>query len=235
MDAIRLFVGYDPDEALASSVFIHSAERRSSLPISATKLISRQLAPWFARPREAQQSTEFKYTRFLVPWLCGYEGWALYADGDMICRADMAELWAMRDGRRVVQCVQREHHALTGSGRKFLGREQVGYDRKNWSSLMLFNCSQCRQLTPQYVAQAERLELHQFRWLSFPEDLGALPGEWNHLVGVDGPNPDAKLVHFTLGMPFFHGWRECEYAAEWRAERDAMMAYCGGPELEACA
>lgn len=232
MEPIRLFVGYDPEEALASSVFIHSAERRSSLPITATKLISRQLSPWFQRPREAQQSTEFKYTRFLVPWLCGFEGWALFVDGDMICRADLAELWAQRDARHVVQVVQRSSHGLTPDGRKFLGREQVAYERKNWSSVMLFNCAQCRRLDPDYVAAAGRLELHQFRWLTFDEDLGALPAEWNHLVGVDAPRPDAKIVHYTLGMPWFKGLRECEYAAEWRAERDAMMAYVGGPCVE---
>lgn len=218
----RVFVGYDADEALAFSVFAHSLHRRSSLPASVQPLILRQLASVFPRARDPLQSTEFAFTRFLVPWLCGFQGWALFCDGDMIVLGDVAELWAARDDRYAVMVVQRPDYDA-GAPSKFLARVQTSYPRKNWSSVMLFNCARCTVLTPDYVARAPGLALHQLEWAG--EAVGSLPRDWNHLVGVDAPNPAAKLVHYTLGMPFFSGYRECEFAPEWRRERDAMMAY----------
>lgn len=217
---IRLFVGFDAREAVASSVFIHSAERLCTVPIQSQKLILSQLKPWFDRPRDPLQSTDFAFSRFLVPYLCGYEGWALFADGDMLCREDLARLWKLRDESKAVMVVQRAHHATQST--KFLGQKQTAYARKNWSSLMLFNCRRCTDLVPGYVANAPGLDLHQFRWV--PDDLiGDLPARWNHLVGVDEPNEDAAIVHYTLGMPFFQGFERCEYATDWYAARDWML------------
>jgi hypothetical protein len=228
-ETVRLFVGYDSEQPLASAVFAHSVVRRSSLPVSVHYLRLGGMTGIFNRPRDPYQSTEFAFTRFLVPHLCDHDGWAIFADGDMICRGDIAELWDMRDARHVVQVVKRARHEMTPNGKKFLGRAQTAYPMKNWSSLMLINCSMCARLTPEYVARAPGLDLHQFAWVSFPEDIGALPAEWNHLVGVDQHDPQAKLVHYTLGMPFFNGLRECEFAPEWREERDALLAHVGGP------
>jgi hypothetical protein len=88
---------------------------------------------------------------------------------------------------------------------------------------MLMNCAKCRALTPDYVNQASGLELHQFKWLAGDHLIGEIPHEWNHLVGYDAPRPDAKLVHYTIGGPYFEAYRDCEYAREWFAERDAML------------
>lgn len=227
MEQVRIFVGYDPREALAFSVFAHSVHKRASIPVSVQPLMLSQLRGVFQRQREPLQSTDFAFTRFLVPYLCDYDGWALFCDGDMICREDIAELWALRDASKSVQVVKRPEQVVDDPV-KFLGQIQTAYPRKNWSSVMLFNCAMCRVLTPEYVEKASGLDLHTFAWAMHENDIGDLPAEWNHLVSVDAPNPAAKLVHFTLGMPFFHGLRECEYASEWRAERDAMMAYAGG-------
>lgn len=224
MQPIRLFVGYDRDEALAHSVFVHSVHRHASVPVAVQALMLSQLTGCFNRPRDPLQSTEFAFTRFLVPYLSGFEGWAIFADGDMLCQADIAELWALRDDRRAVMVVMREDQPVTGAT-KFLGRPQTAYPRKNWSSVMMFNNALCRRLTPEYIERAPGLELHQLKWLRDDADLGGLPSAWNHLVGVDAPNPGAKIVHFTLGMPFFMGLRECEYATEWRGERDLMMRH----------
>jgi len=106
---------------------------------------------------------------------------------------------------------------------KFLGAVQTKYEKKNWSSVMLMNCSRCTVLTPDYVNRASGLELHQFKWLQGDHLIGALPPAWNHLVGYDAPRRDASLVHFTIGGPYFQEYRDCEYAAEWFAERDAML------------
>lgn len=222
---IRLFVGYDREQALASAVFAHSVARRASRPVSVQPLVLEQLKSFHDRPRDPLQSTAFAFTRFLVPYLCGFEGWAIFADGDMVCLGDIAELWDRQNGRHAVMVVKRNRHEITASGHKFLDRPQVAYPRKNWSSVMLFNNALCRRLTPAYVATASGLDLHQFAWLRDEADIGALPAEWNHLVGVDAPTPSPKLVHYTLGMPYYRGLRECEFAAEWRAERDALLAY----------
>lgn len=205
-------------------MFAHSVLRRATVPVSVQFLMLTQLKRIFDRPRDPYQSTEFAFTRFLVPYLCNYAGRALFCDGDMIMRADIAELMAQFDERYAVQVVQRTHHEMTPDGLKFLGRVQTAYPRKNWSSVMLFNNARCHRLTPEYVAAAPGLELHQFAWLQ-DRDIGAIKGHWNHLVGVDMPNQAAKLAHFTLGMPSFKVWQECEFAPDWRGERDALLEH----------
>jgi len=167
------------------------------------------------------QSTEFSFSRFLVPYLCDYEGWALFMDCDVLCRADLADLWALRDERCAVMVVKHCHEPKETT--KFLGQVQTRYGKKNWSSVMLFNCARCRALTPEFVDTATGLELHQFKWLASDDEIGSLPRRWNHLVGYDPPAPDAALVHYTSGGPYFHEYADCEFAAEWFREREAML------------
>jgi hypothetical protein len=105
---------------------------------------------------------------------------------------------------------------------KFLGAVQTKYEKKNWSSVMLMNCAKCRALTPEYVNKASGLELHQFKWLEGDSLIGEIPAAWNHLVGYDAPRPDASLVHFTIGGPYFKDYANCEYADAWRKELAGM-------------
>jgi len=116
-----------------------------------------------------------------------------------------------------------KHHHVPKETVKFLGEPQSKYEKKNWSSVMLFNNSRCRALTPDYVNTASGLELHQFKWLRGDDLIGALPDRWNHLVGYNPPRRDAAVVHYTLGGPYFDEYRNCEYSKEWFAERDAML------------
>lgn len=220
---IRVFIGFDQVESVAWSVFNYSLQRRASAPVQVAPLKLSQLAPFFNRPWDTKQTNAFSFTRWLVPYLCDYQGWALFADCDILCRADIAELWALRDERYAVQCVQ--HRYTPAEQTKYLGRPQTAYARKNWSSVMLMNCARCKRLTPEYVNHASGLELHQFDWLSSDTLIGRLPSEWNHLVGVHDPNPDAKLAHFTLGGPYFHRYTQCEFTSEWFRELWAML-YC---------
>jgi len=219
---IRIFIGYDPREAAAWSVLAHSIHVRASEPVSVTPLMLSQLAGVFRRSRNALQSTDFAFTRFLTPYLSGYEGWSLFTDCDMLVLDDVAKLWALRDDRYAVMVVKHDHRPREAV--KFLGQPQTAYPKKNWSSVMLFNNARCRTLTPEYVNTASGLELHQFKWLPDEALIGALPARWNHLVGYDPPTPGAALVHYTLGGPYFHEYRDCEYAEEWRRERDRMLA-----------
>ena len=143
-------------------------------------------------------------------------------DCDMLCRADIAELFEIA-GREMAAVSVVKHDYQPSTQSKFLGHEQSRYQRKNWSSVMHFNCNACRALTPEYIDRAPGLELHQFDWVN--GEIGSLPIEWNHLVGEYPPNPQAKLVHFTLGTPCFHRFSTCEFAREWYAERDQMLHY----------
>jgi len=142
-------------------------------------------------------------------------------DCDMLVLDDIANLWKLRDERYAVQVVKHSH--VPKEDVKFLGAVQTKYEKKNWSSVMLLNCAKCRALTPDYVNAASGLELHQFKWLGDDHLIGELPAKWNHLVGYDAPRPGASLVHYTIGGPYFDEYRDCEYAREWFAERDAML------------
>jgi hypothetical protein len=222
---IPVFIGYDPREAVAYSVLSFSIQRRASEPVAIAPLMLSQLGQVYHRERHPLQSTDFSFTRFLTPYLSHYSGWSLFMDCDMLMLDDIAKLWALRDERYAVMVVKHVHIPRETS--KFLGEPQSRYEKKNWSSVMLFNNARCRTLTPEYVNNASGLELHQFMWLDGDGEIGALPARWNHLVGYD-VQAEASLAHFTLGGPYFPEYRNCEYAAEWFAERDAMLAAHSG-------
>jgi hypothetical protein len=218
---IRVFIGFDPREAVAFSVLSYSIQARASRPVSITPLMLSQLRGVLTRERHPLQSTDFSFSRFLVPYLSGFEGWSLFMDCDMLMLDDVAKLYELRDERYAAMVVKHAHAPRETV--KFLDQPQSPYTKKNWSSVVLFNNAHCRALTPEYVNTASGLDLHQFRWLDHEAAIGALPRQWNHLVGYDAPRPDAALVHYTLGGPYFDEFRDCEYAAQWFAERDRML------------
>ena len=218
---INVFIGYDPREAIAFSVLSCSIQARASEPVSISPLMLSQLNGILTRERHPLQSTDFSFSRFLTPYLSGYAGWSVFMDCDMLVLDDIASLHALRDDRYAVMVVKHDH--VPKETKKFLGEPQSKYEKKNWSSVMLFNNAKCRALTPEYVNKASGLELHQFKWLAGDEVIGALPDRWNHLVGYNPPRKDAALVHYTLGGPYFDDFRNCEYSKEWFAERDAML------------
>lgn len=218
---LQVFVGFDPREAVAFETLAHSIERRSSVPVSIKPLVQQDLreAGLYTRQRGPTESTEFSLTRFLVPALANFQGWSVFMDCDMLCRADIAGLAAQRREDKAVMVVK--HDYVPKTQRKFLDQVQTKYERKNWSSVMLFNNERCRALTAGYVNSASGLELHRFRWVD-DSLIGDLPRAWNWLVTEYDYNPGAKLVHYTLGGPWFDAYRGCEYADEWFAERESM-------------
>lgn len=219
---IRVFIGYDSRESVAYSVLAHSIQVRASTPVAVAPLMLTQLDRIFDRARNPLQSTDFAFTRFLVPYLCNYEGWAIFMDCDMLMRDDIAKLWACRDERYAVKVVQHDH--VPRETTKFLGQPQTVYPKKNWSSVMLMNNAKCRALTPGLVNTASGLQLHRFEWLPEQDAIGALPKRWNHLVGYDAPDSDAALAHFTLGGPYFDDYTNCEFANEWQQMREDMLS-----------
>jgi hypothetical protein len=218
---IRVFVGYDAKLPVLYNVLQHSIQVRSSRPVSITPIMLSQLSGIHTRERHPLASTEFSFSRFLVPFLSDYQGWSIFIDNDMLVLDDIAKLWDLRDDRYAVMCTKHDHQPHEDI--KFLGTVQTKYEKKNWSSVMMFNNARCEALTPEYVNTASGLELHQFKWLGNDDLIGDLPLRWNHLVGYNPPNPDVSLVHYTLGGPYFDEHRDCEYAAEWFRERDHML------------
>jgi lipopolysaccharide biosynthesis glycosyltransferase len=218
-DPIKVFIGFDSREDVAVNVLTDSIQARSSKPVQIGQVRLTQLEEVYRRSKHPLQSTEFSFSRFLVPWICGYQGWAIFMDADMLCQGDITELWDLRDERYAVQVVQHNHHC--SSGWKFQGMPQSPYRRKNWSSVMLFNCARCKALSPHYVNSASGLELHQFTWTK-TEEIGALPPQWNVLVGVQEVPADARLLHYTLGGPWFDDCRSVPRSELWETARQAL-------------
>ena len=206
---IRVFIGFDQIEAIAYHVCVQSIVKHTRHPVSVTPL-KLSMLQHFTRPRAKAQSNEFTYSRFLTPSLSDFKGISIYMDCDMMLRASLADLLSSCDLTKPVNWVQHDYTPKLSI--KYLGNKQEAYPRKNWSSLMVFNNALCRKLTPGYVARATPAELHRMEWAS---DIGSLPLEWNHLVGEYEPNPEAKLVHWSNGGPWFSGFEDVEFHAEW--------------------
>ncbi len=219
-DVIPVYIGYDAAESGAFWTCADSILERATVPVRITPIKRTQLP--LKRPRDRKQSNEFAFTRFLVPYLQNYEGYGIFVDCDFLFMADIAELWFLRDENKAVQVCKHDTGTFK-AGTKYLGTEQTVYDRKCWSSLMIFNCSHmdCRMLTPHYIDNAPGLELHQFQWAQ-DEYIGELPLEWNWLVGHYPYRRDIKAAHFTEGGPYFKEYAETDYAQEWWDQFKAM-------------
>lgn len=217
MTPLRVFIGYDARESIAYHVLAHSILRQASIPVEIRPLVTSDI-PIFTRPRHPNQSTDFAFTRFLVPYLSGYEGVSVFMDCDMLMRADIAELMADVPERCDVAVCPHDYTPTTTT--KFLNQPQTAYPRKNWSSLMVFQNDQCKRLSPYYVNTASAADLHRLAWAT---NVGTLPLDWNWLIGEYAENPAARCWHWTLGGPWFPDYAQADHADAWRAERDAML------------
>jgi len=215
--AVNICIGYDRVESVAYHVLSHSILSRSSLPVSITPINQKNLKGEYWRPRGEFDSNEFSNSRWLVPHLMGFKGWAIWMDCDMLCLDDIKNLWDQRDDRYAVM-VKKHNHVPTEDV-KFLGQQQTQYGRKNWSSLILFNCEACQPLTKHVVNSSPGLWLHQFRWLA-DDQIGAIEGDWNLLVGYDDPVENPSLVHYTSLGPWHDGKGDVhiDYRYEWERE-----------------
>lgn len=213
---IHIFIGYDPRESVAYHVCCNSLLRHSSQPLALTPLALQNLGQYTENHHDG--SNQFIYSRFLVPHLMQYQGWALFIDGDMIVREDINHLWSLKDESKAVLCVQ--HNYKTRSATKYLGAKNENYPRKNWSSVVLWNCAHPKNqiLTPAFIQDASGAQLHRFTWLD-DSDIGNLPIEWNWLPDEFGAHAQAKLLHWTLGTPCFKDYAQSPMAQEWHAER----------------
>lgn len=204
MSALNIYIGWDPRETVAWQVLAHSILRRATHTVNLIPLRQETLREEGVYRREVDlaASTEFSLTRFLVPHLSNYEGYSLFLDCDMLCLEDISRLFdiAHRDPSKSVWVAK--HDYVPRSSVKMDGQKQEAYTCKNWSSVMLFNNAACRTLTPQHITWATPAQLHQFAWVD-NNLIGELPKKWNWLSGEYEPNPDAALLHYTLGGPWF--------------------------------
>jgi lipopolysaccharide biosynthesis glycosyltransferase len=219
---INIFIGYDHREAIAYHVCANSIIRHSSKPVSLTPLALKNMQDY--EEKHTDGSNQFIYSRFLVPHLMEYKGWAIFMDGDMLVRDDIEKLWALRDGSKAVMVVK--HDYKTKMTEKYLGAKNENYPRKNWSSVILWNCGHAanKVVTPEFIETATGAQLHRFTWLA-DELVGELPKVWNWLPDEFGANQDAKLLHYTLGTPSFHDFATTPMGDEWHRER-IYTDYC---------
>lgn len=187
---LKIFIGYDDRQPLSYNVLQYSIISKSSVPVSITPLVIEQL------PIERTGLTPFTFSRFLVPYLCDYKGWALFLDADIILNDDIDKLFDFCEDKYAVM----------------VSKNDIRFE---WSSVMLFNCAKCKVLTPEFIETSN--ELHSLKWVS-ESQIGSLPPEWNHLVGYDEKKENPSLIHYTQGMPVYRETSTCDYADLWRAE-----------------
>ena len=219
-EKINIIVGFDQRESVAYHTFTQSIIEKASIPVSFTPLAINTLKGY--KETHTDKSNDFIYSRFLTPHLNNFQGWAIFADGDMICQADIKELWDLRDESKALFVVK--HNYQTKAHQKYLGNINENYPRKNWSSVILWNCShpKHRVLTPDFIANQSGKYLHRFCWLE-DKDIGDLPLEWNWLAIEYPENKKAKLIHYTLGTPCFKDYQNTEMSDIWHQTQQRII------------
>jgi lipopolysaccharide biosynthesis glycosyltransferase len=209
---VKIYIGFDQRESVAYHTFVQSLIDNASIPLQITPLATKNLNCY--EEKHEDKSNDFVYSRFLTPFLNEFEGWAIFADGDMVCQTDIKELLELRDDSKALQVVK--HDYKTKAHQKYLGNINQDYPRKNWSSVILWNCSHPKHkiLTPDFISNQTGKYLHRFSWLE-DEEIGELPKEWNWLATEYPNNEQAKIIHYTLGTPCFKNYRETEMSDVW--------------------
>jgi len=220
MNHIKIVVGFDKRESIAYHTFCQSVIEKSSCSVTFTPLALNSLGAY--KETHKDQSNDFIYSRFLTPYLNNFQGWAIFADGDMICRADIRELWDLRDESKALLVVK--HNYQTKALKKYLGNKNENYPRKNWSSVILWNCNHPKHkiLTPDFIAKQTGAFLHRFTWLE-DHEIGEIPLEWNWLAIEYPENKNAKLIHYTLGTPCFKEYKDTDMADIWYETYDRTI------------
>lgn len=203
---LRVFIGADERQPIAFNVAQHSIYQKASQPVAVTRLVQDTL------PVKRRGLTSFTYTRYLVPWLCNYQGWALFMDADTLVRDDISKVFdCIPEMQRHHPVYVVPHDTVTMPHGK---QVSVMFER---NAVMLFNNAACSNLTPEFIEKQTPNKLDT--WAS---SIGHLPKEWNHLVGYDKPNPAAAIAHFTMGIPCFPKTQDDEFAGEWQEAHLSM-------------
>ena len=212
LNKITVVVGFDQREAVAYHTFCQSVIEKSTIPVQFIPLAINTLN--FYEEQHKDGGNKFIYSRFLTPYICEFKGFAVYADGDMICNENIYEIVKLFDPSKAVQLVK--HDYKTKRHIKYFGNKNTNYPRKNWSSLVIFNCQHPSNavLTPQFIQEHDGAYLHRFQWLQ-DNEIGELDLKWNYLAIEYDPCSDAKLIHYTLGTPCLKEFKETEMSDVW--------------------
>ena len=213
----RVFIGYDPSQHISFQVLRYSLQKHTTQELDIRAIDAEKIPNW-GRPIDPLASTPFTYTRFLVPWLCDYEGIALFMDGDMLALGDVSELFALPMDDLALRV--RQHDYNPQATVKMGGKVQTQYPRKNWSSLMLMNCSKLGAWTKEAVETQTGAWLHRFEAIG-DEQIGDISEEWNVLDHMTGPT---KLLHYTSGGPWLAGCEDADHADLWHEYREEYEA-----------
>ena len=219
---LNVFIGYDKREKIAYHVLSQSIIENSSVPVSITPIKLENLKKFYNRKKGKKDSTEFSISRFLTPYLSNFKGYSLFLDCDFIVKGDLAELVRIikKNKKYVMWCVKHNHNPKEKI--KFLGEKQLNYKKKNWSSFVVYNNSKCKKLTPKFVAKANGLYLHQFKWTK-DRLIGSLPKAWNILVGYDKIPKSFKALHFTKGGPYFNKYKNSPGSKYWHFYKNLLL------------
>ncbi|MDC6447987.1 glycosyltransferase [Alphaproteobacteria bacterium] len=226
MNKLNIYIGYDSKEDIAYRVCKYSLLKRSTSKVKVFSLKLQELVAknFYFRSIDPLASTEFTYSRFLVPALSSYQGWSIFCDCDFIFLDDISKILDNLDKSKAVYCVQ--HDYTPKEKHKMDGQIQTIYPRKNWSSFILFNCDHPsnKKLTVDLVNSESGSYLHQFKWLK-DNEIGSLDERWNWLEGwtSNHNNQNPYAVHYTRGGPWFEEWQDVEFAKEWIQERDNYL------------
>lgn len=212
MNKAKIFIGFDQREACAYHTFVQSLINHSSIPLDITPLCLKSLAGYKELHRDG--GNDFVYSRFLSPFLNNFDGWAIYADGDMVCQADILELLKLKDDSKAVMVAK--HNYQTKQTKKYFNNKNENYPKKNWSSVILWNCSHPKHkiLTPEFIQNQSGKFLHRFSWLD-EDEIGEIPLEWNWLALEYPENKEAKIIHYTLGTPCLKEYKDTNMSDIW--------------------
>lgn len=210
---VDLAVGFDQREATAYHTFVQSVIEKSSIPVRFLPLNINSLSTY--NETHSDGSNEFIYSRFLVPHLMNFKGWAIYADGDMICVEDIKKLWDLRDEKFAVQVIK--HDYKTKISEKYWGNKNENYPRKNWSSVVIWNCGHKKHkiLTPNFIQKQTGAFLHRFNWLD-DKEIGEIDIKWNWLALEYEEKDDINLIHYTIGTPCFEEYSNKPFSSYWK-------------------
>jgi len=222
---MKVFVGYDSREQIAYDVCEYSILKYNRnarvIPLKQDDLREKKV---YWRDNDPLSSTEFTFTRFLVPHLCDYKGWAIFVDCDFLFQINIEEIFALADDRYAAMVVKHDYNPPEGV--KMDGQKQLAYPRKNWSSMILWNCGHPnnQKLTPELVNRETGQFLHRFTWLK-DDMIGELNCQYNWLVNHYREPKDGKpkLIHYTEGGPWFENYQHCEYGYQWERMRADMV------------
>ena len=219
-EIVDIVVGFDQRESVAYHTFTQSVIENSTIPVRFLPLSMSSLSNYKEVHKDG--SNDFIYSRFLVPYMMNFKGWAIYADGDMICLEDIKKLWDLRSNQYAVQVVK--HDYKTKITEKYWGNKNEDHPRKNWSSLILWNCDHNahKVLTPDFIQNQSGAFLHRFSWIK-DEEIGSLDKEWNWLAMEYEEKESIKLIHYTIGTPCFKEYEKTSLSSYWKKSFSNML------------